>query len=55
MVIISKGAHHNQDRKRLTPFDITSDLYDSLARLKTDYIDIYLLHRDNPEVPVGPI
>jgi aryl-alcohol dehydrogenase-like predicted oxidoreductase len=55
VVIISKGAHHNQDRKRLTPFDITSDLYDSLARLKTDYIDIYLLHRDNPEVPVGPI
>lgn len=55
VVIISKGAHHNQDRKRVTPHDITSDLYNSLARLKTDYIDIYLLHRDDPEVPVGPI
>lgn len=55
MVIITKGAHHNQDRKRVTPFDITSDLHDSLARLQTDYIDIYLLHRDDPQVPVGPI
>jgi len=55
VVIITKGAHHNQDRKRVTPFDITADLFDSLARLKTDYIDLYLLHRDDPDVPVGPI
>jgi aryl-alcohol dehydrogenase-like predicted oxidoreductase len=55
VVIIGKGAHHNQDRKRVTPFDITSDLHDSLARFKFDYIDIYLLHRDDPSVPVGPI
>lgn len=55
VVIITKGAHHNQDRQRVTPFDITSDLYDSLARLRTDYIDLYLLHRDDPAVPVGPI
>jgi aryl-alcohol dehydrogenase-like predicted oxidoreductase len=55
IVIIGKGAHHNQDRQRVTPFDITADIYDSLARLRTDYIDLYLLHRDNPGVPVGPI
>lgn len=55
VVIITKGAHPNQDRPRVTPFDITSDLYDSLARLKVDYIDLYLLHRDDPSVPVGPI
>ena len=55
MVILTKGAHHNADRKRVTPFDITSDLFDSLARLRTDYIDIYVLHRDDPSVPVGPI
>jgi aryl-alcohol dehydrogenase-like predicted oxidoreductase len=55
IVLISKGAHPNQDRKRVTPFDITADLYDSLARLRTDYIDIYLLHRDEPKLPVGPI
>ncbi len=55
VVIIGKGAHHNRDRRRVTPFDIASDLHDSLARLKTDYIDLYLLHRDDPSVPVGPI
>ena len=53
--VLTKGAHHNQDRKRVTPYDITSDLMDSLARLRTDYIDAYLLHRDDPDVPVGPI
>lgn len=55
VVILGKGAHHSQDRKRVTPYDITADLYDSLARFKTDYIDLYILHRDDPEVPVGPI
>ena len=55
VVIISKGAHPNPDRERVTPFDITSDLHDSLARLRTDYIDIYLLHRDDLSKPVGPI
>ncbi len=55
VVILTKGGHHNADRQRVTPFDITSDLYDSLARLRTDQIDLYLLHRDDPSVPVGPI
>jgi aryl-alcohol dehydrogenase-like predicted oxidoreductase len=53
--IIGKGAHLSQDRKRVTPWDISSDIYDSLARFKIDHIDIYLLHRDDPSVPVGPI
>ena len=55
VVIIGKGAHHNSDRKRVTPFDISSDLHDSLARFGFDYIDLYLLHRDDPQAPVGPI
>jgi aryl-alcohol dehydrogenase-like predicted oxidoreductase len=55
VVILDKGAHHNPDRKRVTPFDITADIHDSRARLKTDYIDLYLLHRDDPAVPAGPI
>lgn len=55
VVILSKGAHHSIDRRRVTPFDITADLFDSLARLKTDYIDLYVLHRDDLSVPVGPI
>ena len=55
VVIIGKGAHPNRDRQRVTHFDITSDLYDSLARFRFDSIDLYLLHRDDPTVPVGPI
>jgi aryl-alcohol dehydrogenase-like predicted oxidoreductase len=55
IVILTKGAHPNADRKRVYPFDISSDLFDSLARLKTDYIDLYVLHRDDPTVPVEQI
>jgi aryl-alcohol dehydrogenase-like predicted oxidoreductase len=55
VVVIGKGAHHNLDRARVTPYDIAADLFDSLARLRTEYIDLYLLHRDDPSVPVGPI
>jgi len=55
MVIITKGGAHSEDRRRMTPFDITADLFDSLARLKTDHIDLYLLHRDDPDLPVEPV
>jgi aryl-alcohol dehydrogenase-like predicted oxidoreductase len=55
VVIIGKGGHHNQDRRRVTPFDITADLHDSLARMQVDTIDLYLLHRDDSSVPVGPL
>ena len=55
VVIIGKGAHLNQDRNRVTPYDIASDMADSLVRLRSDHIDLYLLHRADPAVPVGPI
>lgn len=55
VVVLTKCCHMNADRERVTPYDISSDLHDSLARLRTDYIDLYLLHRDDIRVPVGPI
>lgn len=55
LVILTKGACQNPDRKRVTPEDIACDLRDSLARLQTDAIDLYVLHRDDPALPVGPI
>jgi aryl-alcohol dehydrogenase-like predicted oxidoreductase len=55
ILLITKGAAHSQDRRRMTPFDIASDLHDSLARLQMDCIDLYLLHRDNPDITVEPI
>lgn len=55
VVILTKCCHMNADRERVTPYDISSDLHDSLARLRTEYIDLYLLHRDDIRVPVRPI
>ncbi|MEO8392995.1 MAG: aldo/keto reductase [Chloroflexota bacterium] len=55
VVLLGKGAHHNADRQRVTHYDIEADLHDSFARFGFDYIDIYILHRDDPSQPVGPI
>lgn len=54
-VILTKGCHPNFYRKRVTSFDLLSDFYDSLAKLHRDYIDIYMLHRDDLSVPVSEI
>ncbi len=55
VMLIGKGAHHSPERRRVTPQDIADDLDVSLGQFGLDYIDLYLLHRDDPEVPVGPI
>lgn len=55
VVMLDKCCHHNDARRRVTPFDLTSDLHDCLARLGFDHIDIFVLHRDDPSAPVGPI
>jgi aryl-alcohol dehydrogenase-like predicted oxidoreductase len=55
IVVLGKGAHPYNGRERVTPEDITADLHESLQRQQTDFIDIYVLHRDNPKLPVGPI
>lgn len=54
-VVLTKGAHPNAYRQRVNDFDILSDANDSLVKLKTDCIDIYMLHRDNKETPVSEI
>jgi aryl-alcohol dehydrogenase-like predicted oxidoreductase len=54
-VILTKGAHPNAWRARVTDYDILSDANDSLKKVKTDKIDIYMLHRDSHKVPVGII
>jgi aryl-alcohol dehydrogenase-like predicted oxidoreductase len=53
LTIITKGAHPYQDEpRRVTPAHIDRDLTESLARLRIDQVDLYLLHRDDPEVRV---
>lgn len=55
IVLLTKGAHHNQWRQRVTPFDIMADAQDSLSKPGADFIDIFMLHRDDPSVSVGAI
>lgn len=48
VVIISKGCHPLEDKKsRLTVDVLKEELEESFKRLKTNYIDIYFLHRDD--------
>jgi aryl-alcohol dehydrogenase-like predicted oxidoreductase len=56
MVIVDKGCHPYRDSgPRVTPEIIHTDLAESLECLQTDYIDLYLLHRDDERKPVGPL
>lgn len=55
VVIITKGCHPSFFRDRVHDFDLQADIYDSLAKLQTDYIDIYLIHKDNESYPVGKL
>ncbi len=49
IVLIGKGAHS----PLCYPDMISKQLDQSLNRLKTDYVDIYFMHRDNTAVPVS--
>jgi aryl-alcohol dehydrogenase-like predicted oxidoreductase len=47
-MILGKGGH----TPYCTPDGISAQLVESLERLRTDHVDIYMLHRDNPAIPV---
>lgn len=49
IVVIGKGAH----TPHCDPESITTQLTESLERLQTDHVDLYLMHRDNEEIPVS--
>lgn len=61
IVLITKGCHPKVDSKgnmgpdRMNPDALIEDIEQSFKRLKTDYIDIYFLHRDDLNLEVGPI
>jgi predicted dehydrogenase/aryl-alcohol dehydrogenase-like predicted oxidoreductase len=46
--LIGKGAAFE-----ITPENVLVELNQSLARLNTDHLDLYMMHRDNEKVPVG--
>lgn len=51
VVVVGKGAH----TPHCDPPSVTRQLHESLDALRTDHLDVYLLHRDNLEVPVGEL
>lgn len=53
-IITPDGVHH-PEYWRVKPDIITDDLHYSLLHTGCDYFDIYLLHRDDPKVPVADI
>ncbi len=56
IVLLTKCAHPAPSgEKRVNEKAIREDYATSAALLRTNYVDIYLLHRDDPEVEVGPI
>lgn len=56
VVIVTKGAHPDAAwRGRVTPSEIQKDFEASLRALGVDYVDVFLMHRDDPSVPVEVI
>lgn len=58
IILATKGAHPNlahMEIQRLSPQEIVADLEASLHNLQTDVIDLYWLHRDDPNRPVETI
>ena len=54
VVVLTKGGHGTG----VLPDDdledsLAAEIHQSLGTLQTEHIDLYLLHRDNPAVPVG--
>jgi aryl-alcohol dehydrogenase-like predicted oxidoreductase len=58
IVLVTKAGHplfENNWRVRLSPSELRQDLEGSLETLRTDYIDIWFLHRDDERLPVEEI
>ena len=56
VAILTKCCHfYPGEPDRVAPHIIRSDLEESLERMQVDYVELYLLHRDSPHVPVGEI
>ena len=56
VVSLGKCAHPDPDwTKRLNEKEIRADFQVSAENLRSDYIDIYLAHRDDPQVAAGDV
>ena len=56
IVLSTKGAHPSTSAiKRVNSADIVEDIGQSLECLKTNYIDVYFLHRDDVEADIEDV
>jgi aryl-alcohol dehydrogenase-like predicted oxidoreductase len=58
VVLATKGGHprlESMHHPRLAPANLIHDVDQSLHHLRTECIDLYWLHRDDPQRPVGEI
>lgn len=58
ITLVTKGGHPRYEDmlvSRMSEEEIRSDIEASLKALKTDYVDIYYLHRDDQTIPVEEI
>ncbi|HEY7630494.1 MAG TPA: aldo/keto reductase [Thermoleophilaceae bacterium] len=51
-VIVATKVGKKPDRQLLAPDNIRAAVDESLARLQTDYIDLYYAHLDDPDTPL---
>jgi len=54
---VVKGGHPDpeSDMPRIRPEALREDIDESLSTLNTTYADVFMLHRDDPAVPVGEV
>jgi len=49
LVLVAKGAHTPD----CNPEALTRQLHETLDNFNTDHTEVYIMHRDNPDIPVG--
>jgi len=57
VVVIGKGAHHDSQtfERRVNAAAIHEDVQTSLRSMQIEKIDVYVLHKDDEDVAVGPV
>ncbi|MCC7371464.1 MAG: aldo/keto reductase [Chloroflexi bacterium] len=57
IVVIGKGAHHDSQtlERRVNAAAIHEDIEISLGIMQLDRMDVYILHKDDEDAPVGPV
>jgi aryl-alcohol dehydrogenase-like predicted oxidoreductase len=57
VIVIGKGAHHDSVtlERRVNAASIHEDVETSLQTMQLDKMDVYILHKDDENAPVGPV